>query len=217
MNIVQDHIPLGRKNRPGRVNPMTYITVHNTGNASKGADAKNHAAYVKGDAAAAAPVSWHFSVDENGAVQHLPVNEDAYHAGDGAGDGNRKSIGIEICMNEDGNLLKATDNAAELVAVLCLEHNIPVENVKRHYDWTHKNCPQMLQSGKPYDWVTFIAKVRSIMIKNSDVPGVAAWAKDAWAWGVSSGFFDGTRPKDPITREEVITLFYRFLNIFAKS
>jgi hypothetical protein len=61
MNIIQDFIPAGRKNRPGRVNPINYITIHNTGNTSKGAGAKNHASYVKGTAAENRPVSWHYS------------------------------------------------------------------------------------------------------------------------------------------------------------
>ena len=55
MNIIQDFIPAGRKNRPGRVSPMLYVTVHETGNTSKGAGARNHANYLKGDAAANAP------------------------------------------------------------------------------------------------------------------------------------------------------------------
>jgi len=164
MNIIQDFIPSGRKNRPGKANPMKYITIHNTGNTSKGAGAKNHATYVKGDAAANEPKSWHYTVDESCGYQHLPDNETAYHAGDGAsGTGNTQSIGIEICMNSDGDILKATDNAAELTASLCKKHNIPVGNVKQHYDWTKKNCPQMIRSGKPYNWDAFINKVKGFM------------------------------------------------------
>jgi N-acetylmuramoyl-L-alanine amidase len=161
MNIIQDLIPVGRRNRPGRSNPMKYITIHNTGNTGKGAGAKNHAAYVKSETAANAPVSWHYTVDDNDIYQHIPDNEDAFHAGDGTGDGNRKSIGIEICMNSDGDLLKATDRAAELAAFLCGKYDIPVENVVQHNHWSGKNCPQMLRQGKPYNWDTFIGKVKA--------------------------------------------------------
>lgn len=164
MNIIQDFIPVGRKNRPQKANAMKYVTIHNTGNSSKGAGAKNHAAYVKGDSAANLPVSWHYTVDEFGAYQHLPDNEVGLHAGDGGnGTGNNQSIGIEICMNSDGNLQGATDNAVLLTAELCKKHNIPIENVVQHYKWTGKICPQMIRAGKPYDWNTFISKVKAAM------------------------------------------------------
>ena len=77
-----------------------YITVHNTANTAVGANAKSHASYVKNPDT---PTSWHFTVDDTEIYQHLPLNENGWHAGDGNGDGNRKSIGIEICENADGN------------------------------------------------------------------------------------------------------------------
>jgi N-acetylmuramoyl-L-alanine amidase len=162
--ITQDFIPMGRKNRPGRINSMKYITIHNTGNTSKGSGARNHAIYVKGDAAANIPVSWHYTTDEKDIIQHLPDNEIAWHAGDGNnGVGNTQSIGIEICMNGDGDLMKATDNAALLTAHLCVKYNIPIQNVVQHNRWNSKNCPQMIRKNHPYDWITFIRKVQSIM------------------------------------------------------
>ncbi|MDR2531567.1 MAG: glucosaminidase domain-containing protein [Oscillospiraceae bacterium] len=163
MNIIQDIIPKGRRNRPGRANPMKFVTIHNTGNTSKGAGARNHANYVKGDSAANLPVSWHYTIDDKEIYQHIPDNEDAFHAGDGGGNGNRQSIGLEICMNSDGDLLKATDLAAQLTASLCRKHNIPIENVVQHQHWSGKNCPQLIRSGRPYDWNTFIGKVRAFM------------------------------------------------------
>jgi N-acetylmuramoyl-L-alanine amidase len=159
MNIIQDFIPPGRKNRPGKTNPMKYVTIHNTGNTAKSANAKSHALYIKSDAAANAPVSWHYTVDETCVYQHLPDNETGYHAGDGSGAGNKQSIGIEICMNSDGDLLGATDLAVQLVAILCEKHNIPIENIKQHNNWSGKNCPEMLRNGKPYSWSAFIEKV----------------------------------------------------------
>lgn len=156
-------ITKGAKNRPGYANPMLYITVHNTGNTSKGAGAKNHASYVKSEAAAKIPVSWHYTVDDKEIYQHIPDNESAFHAGDGQGDGNRQSIGIEICMNSDGDLKKATDNATELVAMLCKRYGIPVSHIKQHYDWSKKDCPQLIRKGQPYDWATFIARVQNLL------------------------------------------------------
>lgn len=39
----------------------------------------------------------------------------------------------------------------------------PIENVVQHYKWTGKICPQMIRAGKPYDWNTFISKVKAAM------------------------------------------------------
>ena len=169
MNIIQDFIPKGRKNRPGLQNPMNFITIHNTGNASKGANAKAHAGYLKGDTAANAPVSWHYTIDEDSAYQHVPDSETAYHAGDGSGPGNKQSIGIEICQNVDGNLLLATENTAKLCAMLCTRHNISTKNIVQHNFWSGKDCPQELRAGRPYSWNTFLSKVWDY-IKELTVP-----------------------------------------------
>ena len=161
--ITQDFIPVGRRNRPGFSNPMNFITIHNTGNSNRGANARAHASYVRGDTAAGLPVSWHYTVDEDGAFQHLPDNETGWHAGDGNGPGNRQSIGIEICQNSDGNLLKATENAVILTAILCQRHNIAISNIRQHNHWSAKGCPQELRAGRPFTWAIFLAKVTEVL------------------------------------------------------
>jgi len=40
---------------------------------------------------------------------------------------------------------------------------------------------------------------------------VSEWAKEARAWAIERGITDGTRPKDPVTREEVWTMLWRAL------
>ena len=203
MIIVQDFIPAGRGNRPGRLNPMKFITIHNTGNTNAGANAKSHAAYLKSDAAAKAPTSWHYTVDEHGAYQHLPDNEDAYHAGDGSGNGNRESIAIEICMNSDGNQVKATDNAATLAANLCKQYSIPIANVVQHNRWSGKHCPQMLREGRPYSWETFLGIVAGRAAQH--------WAKPSLEYLRGIGLtINEERYGDPVTRGELFALLERY-------
>jgi N-acetylmuramoyl-L-alanine amidase CwlA len=48
LNIVQDLIPIGNSNRPGTKLVPTGITIHNTDNPNKGANAAAHAKYQKG-------------------------------------------------------------------------------------------------------------------------------------------------------------------------
>ena len=36
------------------------------------------------------------------------------------------------------------------------------------------------------------------------------WAKEAWEWATKNSITDGTRPKDNVTREELVTMLYRY-------
>ena len=159
---IQEHIISGgRKNRPGRdTNPDTYITIHETGNAAKGADAAAHGAYLDSAAGEDALVSWHYTVDDHAIVQHLPDYETAYHAGDGkSGQGNTTSIGIEICVNAGGDFEAAKANAAALVRLLMEEHGIPLDNVVQHNRWNGKDCPKTIRATAGA-WEAFLALCR---------------------------------------------------------
>lgn len=163
VNIVQDFIPTGRRNRPGHKLTPQYITIHDTANSNAGADALSHAKYLKGDAAAKAPVSWHFTVDDKRVIQHLPLDEVGWHAGDGGnGPGNRTSIGIEICENSDGDRAMAEKNAAEVVAQLLKELGLSIDKVVQHNKWTGKNCPHILR-GRSGGWENFLVQVKEFM------------------------------------------------------
>ena len=156
---IQEHIISdGRKNRPGRdTNPDTYITIHETGNAAKGADAAAHGAYLDSAAGEDALVSWHYTVDDHAIVQHLPDYETAYHAGDGkAGPGNTTSIGIEICVNAGGDFEAAKANAAALVRLLMEEHGISIDRVVQHNHWNGKDCPKTIRATAGA-WEAFLA------------------------------------------------------------
>jgi N-acetylmuramoyl-L-alanine amidase CwlA len=161
LNIVQDFIPVGHSNRPGRPLTPTYITIHNTDNPNPGADAAAHARYVKGQDAQTRQVSWHYTVDDRVIYQSLPVNEIGWHAGAG----NSKSIGIEICMHQGMNEAQAYDRAALLVAVLALQNAIAVpQRIVQHNFWTGKHCPRVLRD-KPNGWSGFLAKVQSALMQ----------------------------------------------------
>lgn len=141
VNIIQAYIPKHNRNRPGNTMKPLYITVHNTSNTAKGANAGSHAAFV---ARSSTGVSWHYTVDNQVIYQHLPLNENGWHAGDGRGNGNMKSIGIEICENADGNFEQAVENAQWLIRKLMGDLGIPLSNVVPHKHWSGKECPRKL-------------------------------------------------------------------------
>ena len=138
------------------------VTIHNTGNFKRGAGAKNHGTYLQ-NGGANAQASWHYAVDDTNIVQSIPSDEVAWHAGDGRGNGNMTTEAIEICVNPDSDLTKATDNAAWLAAQRLKAQGLGLDNLYQHHDWSGKNCPAELRAGKPYSWSTFKSKVAAYL------------------------------------------------------
>lgn len=144
-------------NTGGLGNRKKYITVHETDNFSKGANARAHANLQKRGFSA----SWHWTVDDKEAVMSFPHGVICWHAGDGArGIGNTESIAIEICVNSDSDRSKTLRNAIELVADIAKKEEIPLKNIVQHNRWSGKNCPSQIRKNGQWDW--FISEVRKI-------------------------------------------------------
>ena len=108
-------------------------------------------------------ISWHFSVGEDGIYQSLPLDEVAYHAGDGShvygdtwysstynkydciGGGNRNGIGIESCINLGADYNVTLRKLAKLVAELLLENNLSLDRIKQHWNFSGKDCPGVIR------------------------------------------------------------------------
>jgi N-acetylmuramoyl-L-alanine amidase len=166
LNLEEDLIPEGKKNRPGTSNSLKYITIHNTDNSDHGADARAHAKFVKNTGYYTNAhgekiwVSWHYTVDDTRVIKHLPLNEGCYHTFNG---GNQQSIAIEICMNEGINQEAAFLRAARLVAALLYDLKKSADSIVPHYFWTKKNCPRLLlNDGEPgTKWKNFISMIKA--------------------------------------------------------
>ena len=84
MKYTIDHIPLTTpyNRRPGLKMEPEYITIHSTGNPNS--TARNERVWLtnpQNDRTA----SYHVVVDEKEAIEVIPLNEVAWHAGDGNG------------------------------------------------------------------------------------------------------------------------------------
>ena len=220
MNYIIDHIPRSTpcNRRPGLAMVPQYITIHSTGNPKS--TARNERAWLT-NPANKVTASWHICVDEKEAVEAIPLNEVAWHAGDGgSGTGNRKSIGIEIC--ESGDRQRTLQNAVKLVTKLLKERGWGVDKLRRHYDWNKKICPRIFyDSGKWTAWEQFKQAVQKELTGGGTVTPdknqPSAWAKEAWEWAKKEGITDGTRPKDTMTREEMVTMLHRYHKKVAKK
>lgn len=151
MKITVDHIPASPSRRPKRKMTPTSITVHSTGNTTS--NAKGERKWLENPTNKRA-ASWHYVVDENDIIEAIPPNEVSFHAG--TTEGNNTSISIEMC--ESGNRAVVLKRTQELVQYLMDKHNIRV--VKRHYDWSKKNCPRILNNdGKWTEWFQFLGEI----------------------------------------------------------
>lgn len=139
--------------RPGELRKIKYIVIHETGNTAKGSTAKGHSDYLKGGGAG--NVSWHYTVDDSEIYHHIPDNEVAWHAGERTG--NTYGVGIELCVNSDGDFNKTFENGAKLTAYLLETYDLEIEDVKQHFDFNGKNCPQTIrETGR---WEEFLSRV----------------------------------------------------------
>ncbi len=135
-----------------------YLTVHNTDN---DASAANEIAYMARNLKS---TSYHFAVDGKEVIQAIPLDRNAWHAGDGSkGKGNRKSIGIEICYSLSGGdrYYKSEANAVKLIAQLLVGFGWDIDRVKQHHDWSGKNCPSRIR--KEGRWSSFLEEIQKTM------------------------------------------------------
>lgn len=177
IRVISRLIPKGTYGRRYH-RPMSprYITIHSTQNYS--GDAFDHARALSNGKLRARKrpggnrigfLTWHFTVQDNCAVQHLPTREQGEHA-DFDGPGNNYSVGIEMCEHRGNDRSATIERTAKLTAFLMYEHGIPLRNVVPHYHWPrrgasppNKNCPHfLLENGRPgRKWAWFLSRVRA--------------------------------------------------------
>lgn len=220
MNVIKNLVPVSKYSIKCPY-PMDaeVIVVHNTAN---DASAKNEISYMIGNNN---KVSYHYAIDDKEIIQGIPENRNAWHAGDGgSGEGNRKGLSVEICYSKSGGqrFIEAENLAAKFIAFKLNEKGWGVNRVKKHQDFSKKYCPhRTLDMG----WQRFLSMVEAELDKfkgginmgnqtkipqtNNDKP--STWAKETWEWAKKEGYLDGTRPHDPITREEMTIVIQRLV------
>ncbi len=159
--IYEQYIPLDSPARPGNKRLVEWVVIHETDNFRAGAGAEAHADFLSGLGEDDDPRSWHYTVDDHQIYHHLPDDEAAYHASDKLNPhgGNLNGIGIEMCVNEDGNYEETLENTVQLTAKLMLEYNLRKNDIQthQHFSPSGKICPaRLLDEGR---WDEFIDRV----------------------------------------------------------
>lgn len=178
---VQKNItPLHPRNRPGWKLDLTrgnlFLIIHETG--SPGSPAKNEIAYLQNQEARDRQASYHLSVDPSGIWQGIPLDEVAFHAGDGCNDmaldyGCYRSIAIETCVGIDDPATRRV--LAECIARLCASDPA--------FDWGSGKTRGKFDIDHlaQHNWVSDEGKNCPERIRNSGFwPTLMTWVDDAW-------------------------------------
>jgi N-acetylmuramoyl-L-alanine amidase CwlA len=158
LNYEKKHIRFNPYSRSGdKLIKLQAVVIHYTAN--PGGDADMHYRYfngLKGRYAGA-----HIFVDKDKALEVIPLDEVAYHANERnpklstlnastsyypKGNANLLTVGIEMCLEPDGQLHPDTIERARLVVKMLQDKFPQLKDTKnriiRHYDVTGKNCPK---------------------------------------------------------------------------
>lgn len=119
--------------------------------------------------------------------QNLPLSLSGWHAADGSGNGNRKTIAIECIMSSAYNSTdkKSEDNCARLAAALLKKYGLDINHLYTHTHWLnvrdgksgtvdylnttrnpYKMCPAYILT----HWAEFKKKVQAYMNVGSSTP-----------------------------------------------
>lgn len=146
MEIKPGKLPQRTNYKKGRDGVIKYIVLHFTGQ-----DGDTAAGNTVRCAEKRTLKSAHFFVDEYEVFSSVPIQDVAWHCST-SGEyyhpdcRNANSIGIEMCCRKTAQNQyyikpETVSNTVALVRYLMQTYKITEQNVLRHYDVTHQNCP----------------------------------------------------------------------------
>ena len=208
---------------------IRYLVYHYTGN--DGDRAANNAKYFQNNIVKA---SAHYFVDDTTVWRSVPDLKVAWSVGGSkyanahkTGGGtmygvitNTNSLSIEMCDTIRNGVYQASEstlvNAAELGRELMEKYGIPIENVYRHFDVTGKHCPSYLVNAQK--WAEFKKRLEVKIMDNT--PSGAH--KEGVEWAVANGILTGNSEGDlmlsqPVTRQQMCTMLYRFWKLMGRT
>lgn len=177
------------KHNPNRIDMPTAqltgkvlgVTIHNTDRIKTAAGTTPAEQYTRATVNGnMKTVRVHYYVDSTCAWQNLPLSLSGWHAADGSGNGNRRTIAIECIMNGSGDAAdkRAEENAARLAAALLKQYGLGINHLYTHTHWlnvrdgrngtvdqlntmhnSYKMCPAYIL---PH-WTAFKAKVQAYL------------------------------------------------------
>ena len=174
-----NHIDMPSVSMEGKI---IGVTVHNTDWISTAAGTTPAEQYTRATVNGnMKDVRVHYYVDNTCAWQNLPLSLSGWHAADGDGNGNRRTIAIECIMSSAYNDKdkKSEDNCARLAVALLKKYKLGINALYTHNHWySGKYCPAYIL---PH-WDKFKAKVQSYMNSGSSAPATTQLYRIRKTW-----------------------------------
>lgn len=160
----QDKIITGSNRPRTKLRGFHAVVIHETDNENAGAGAQNTYDWLTGrfNGGVVPPASFHFVTDGATSIQLLPIDELAWHIGDGADEADDEAfytVGIETCVNSRAGYPSALARTARITArVLRAYGKTPIKDVtvRQHGSYwstrnpdVHRGCPKHLKAA---DW-----------------------------------------------------------------
>lgn len=121
-----------------KITDLIGVTIHNTGWISVPSGTTPSEQYTRATYNGnMGSTRVHYYVDDVCAWNNLPLDQSGWHAADGDGNGNRKTIAIECIMSKSYNDKdkKAEDNAARIAAQILFDNGMDVDCLYTHTHW----------------------------------------------------------------------------------
>ena len=138
---------------------IVWIVVHESGMNTTGVNAEYLAKSQWNSAyyGSSRNASWNYQVDDHSVYQSYGDDIYAWHASSKRGNSN--SIGIEMCVNPDGEYNVSMRNDARLIAYFLHRYNLGMLNVKQHYNFdpNGKNCPEIMRNN--FRWFELLGMI----------------------------------------------------------
>ena len=199
---------------------IQFIVIHYTGNNKD--TAKSNANYF---ANTVTKTSAHYFVDEKEIWRSVEDKDIAYAVGTTgkyySACRNSTSISIEMCNSLTVVPAAVRARTIELTIELMNKYNIPLSNVIRHYDVTHKKCPAPYVNNTTM-WALFKKELEDNLMTEKEVKKIVAevlaekrtlgptiWLQKEWAQACADKITDGSAPQGYITREECAAMVER--------
>ena len=152
---------------------------------------------------------------------------------------NTNSLSVELCDTQRDGTLMATEatlaRAVQLCKALMARYNIPISRVYRHFDVTGKYCPAYFMDARK--WAEFKSRLEGKrddedmdvkrfkelwleMRKELQDNDSSGYSEKARQWAVETGLIQGAGAagymwEDILTREQLVTVLYRFAVMFG--
>lgn len=201
-----------------RNRPITKITIHHT--------AGNIGLEALGEwlSRPTTRASYNYGISSDGRIGLFVKEQNRSWASSSAANDNC-AITIGVANNTLAPAWGVSDAAFESLINLCVDicqrnglkelvyDGTPRGSLTRHNMFSNQICPGPFLQSRFTEICSLVNERLTLAAPGISNDEPAEWAREGWIWAMETLHMDGTRPRDQITRQEVMTLLHRFYKL----